>query len=463
MSPRSRKSERRGFSLMEALVSLTLLIIVMVTALTMLFQMQAFAERQQTVSAPRQTARRALDYLSYYIAGAGDTNLENASFPNPNALVMWYDSKGVLTQASYNNVADADKNLADPGTDIITVAVPTNPHQVPVAAWTNLPAAATPAAQSIYVNFSEGCTATGRDSTNLPSGCTAWGDACNKLLFQRLTGGSDATSGTTPSGVFQMYDAVGHWIYSVIDLYDTETGVNCTQSSQPLEADRKVLKIHINPENSAGFQLPGAPTAVLTPPVSIAGGIEYRSFRVIREDPNNLDTPSNLEQKIGFFDKATDNPYPASASAPRFTPIIENVEDLQVAYLVRNENTGLIETWNSASSSESGTLSSVDKGIPQQAVAGATPTDGSVAGRRDVVYVQGVRISVVGRSLGLSLSDLKSTALKAPGLHTLQAVEDRPARSQDAGTFDSTRNTYRAFERYRATTTLFLRNRMLGN
>jgi hypothetical protein len=441
--------------MIEAVVSLALFIIVIVTAMTMLFQMRAFAERQTSVTAPRQTARRAMDYLAYYVAGAADTNLENPNFPSPNALVMWYRSKGVLTQASYNNVTD--KTLADPGTDIVTVVVPTNPRQIPVAAWTTgLSSTGPPAKQSIYLNYSEGCPATGRTSSNLPSGCSAWNDACNMLLFQKLTGGSSTTS----SGLLQMYDTTGRWVYATVDAYQSESGVDCTRTSQPLLADQKVLKVEIVPEDSNGIQLPaGSSGAVLSSPVWIAAGLEYRSFRVIRTDPNNLNSQSNLEQKIGLFDKTTDNPYPASGStAARFIPIIENVEDLQVAYLVRNDATGRVEDWNSAS----GTLPAADQGIPQQAGPYGTPASGSGTSR-DVVFVQGVRINVVGRSLGLSLSDSKSTALNASGMHTLTAVEDRAARSQDAGTYDSTLGAYLSYERYRATTTLFLRNRMLGN
>ena len=38
---------RRGFTLIEAMVSLLLLVIVLTVAMSMLFQMRAFAERQQ--------------------------------------------------------------------------------------------------------------------------------------------------------------------------------------------------------------------------------------------------------------------------------------------------------------------------------------------------------------------------------------------------------------------------------
>ncbi|HEX5856338.1 MAG TPA: prepilin-type N-terminal cleavage/methylation domain-containing protein, partial [Thermoanaerobaculia bacterium] len=93
----------RGFTLLEAMVSLLLLVIVLIVAMTMLFQMRAFAERQQYFMLPRQAARRATDYLSYYIAGASDLNYES-SYLHPNALIMYYNLGGSLTQASYNNL-----------------------------------------------------------------------------------------------------------------------------------------------------------------------------------------------------------------------------------------------------------------------------------------------------------------------------------------------------------------------
>ncbi|MFI5120601.1 MAG: prepilin-type N-terminal cleavage/methylation domain-containing protein, partial [Thermoanaerobaculia bacterium] len=89
-----RRRPARGFTLLEAMVSLLLLVIVLVVAMTMLFQMRAFAERQQYFMLPRQAARRAADYLSFYFASASDVNYIDTDRPNPNALIMTYNLSG---------------------------------------------------------------------------------------------------------------------------------------------------------------------------------------------------------------------------------------------------------------------------------------------------------------------------------------------------------------------------------
>ena len=99
-----RRRAPRGFTLLEAMVSLILLVIILTVAMTMLFQMRAFAERQQYFMLPRQAARRAADYLSFYLAGASDINYVDTTHPSPNALIMYYNLNGATTQASYNNL-----------------------------------------------------------------------------------------------------------------------------------------------------------------------------------------------------------------------------------------------------------------------------------------------------------------------------------------------------------------------
>src|SRR5450759_5067822 len=127
-APRCRgpRGRARGFTLLEAMISLLLLVIVLIVAMTMLFQMRAFAERQQYFMLPRQAARRATDYLSYYIAGASDLNYVKPLQQSPNALIMYYNlgTPGVLTQPSYNNLTTAQAAFGDVGTDIITMVAP---------------------------------------------------------------------------------------------------------------------------------------------------------------------------------------------------------------------------------------------------------------------------------------------------------------------------------------------------
>ncbi len=59
MFARFRSKPTRGVSLSEAMVSLLILTMVMIVALTLLFSMKSFAERQQVRTAPRQVSRRA--------------------------------------------------------------------------------------------------------------------------------------------------------------------------------------------------------------------------------------------------------------------------------------------------------------------------------------------------------------------------------------------------------------------
>ncbi len=124
------------------MVSLLLLVIVLTVAMTMLFQMRAFAERQQFFMLPRQAARRATDYLSYYFASASDAgDVQN----NPNALITYYNLNGAVLQASYDNLSGAEPGNAvttpnvttrfgDLGTDVITVVAPINPAKYRVFA-----------------------------------------------------------------------------------------------------------------------------------------------------------------------------------------------------------------------------------------------------------------------------------------------------------------------------------------
>ena len=129
------------------MISLLLLVIILIVAMTMLFQMRAFAERQQYFMLPRQAARRATDYLSYYIAGASDVNYVNSLQQSPNALITYYNLNGVLTQTSYNNLtglaafepgnsilpasglrpANTSTAFGDIGTDTITMVAPFSP------------------------------------------------------------------------------------------------------------------------------------------------------------------------------------------------------------------------------------------------------------------------------------------------------------------------------------------------
>jgi len=84
---RSKRPRARGFTLIEALISLVLFVVVMVVALALLFTMRSFADRQAYYTAPRQAARRAIDYVGGFAESATDMNTNTAQNKyNPDAL-----------------------------------------------------------------------------------------------------------------------------------------------------------------------------------------------------------------------------------------------------------------------------------------------------------------------------------------------------------------------------------------
>jgi Mn2+/Fe2+ NRAMP family transporter len=55
------RESRRGFTLVEATVSILILVMMMVIALSLLFSMKSFAERQQSFTVPRQAVNKTLE------------------------------------------------------------------------------------------------------------------------------------------------------------------------------------------------------------------------------------------------------------------------------------------------------------------------------------------------------------------------------------------------------------------
>ena len=322
-----RCAPSRGFTLLEAMVSLLLLVIVLVVAMTMLFQMRAFAERQQYFMLPRQAARRAADYLSFYFAGASDINYVATlpSLPSPNALIMYYNLNNVLTQASYNNLTGSETgnaarviaanppaipaainstNFGDVGTDVITMVTPFNPGRYQVFA----PFPAPGPGVNLWFNYRVACG---------PGPWNAATDAANLAAFKADTGFDG-----TQSSLLMLVDRAGNWSYVRIPLAGYQTDGTC--------ADIATFKnIHVTVD-TASPALPAAPNptgAVVSPfvdPVYLVTGLQVISFRVLTDGVDGL---PKLQQKLGLFDPATDNPGNA------FTNVMENVEDLQVAYM----------------------------------------------------------------------------------------------------------------------------------
>ncbi|HEY5113301.1 MAG TPA: prepilin-type N-terminal cleavage/methylation domain-containing protein [Coriobacteriia bacterium] len=419
-SASSRGRRARGFTLLEAMISLLLLVIVLIVAMTMLFQMRAFAERQQYFMLPRQAARRATDYLSYYIAGASDVNYVITAQQSPNALITYYNLNGVLTQASYNNLtaAQATAGLGDLGTDIITMVAPFNPSRYQVLA--PFPPASAPA--DVWVNFRVGC---------------ATSDAANQAAFAAATGFDG-----TQSALLMLVDKTGSWAYVRIPSAGYLLDGLCSDTAN--------TNIHFQADTTATTFAPPNGAGGLTDPVFLVAGLQVISFRVLTD---SVDGVPKLQQKLGLFDPAKDNPYPPLGSPlPKFTNVMENVEDLQIAYMYPD---GTI--WNTASHTFGA------PGVPAQ----AGPSSAATA--LDIQNVIGLRFSVTGRSPLLPIGARQLTNVdakddlvvadpsKTPNQHFRPRSEDHDVTMD---TDVTTRPLYDQYDHYRATATLMLRNRI---
>lgn len=414
------------------MVSLTLLVVVMVVALTLLFTMRSFAERVQWVIEPRQTARRAVDYLAYYFLGATDE-----AVGAPNAIVTYYNRDGSKpgtdptnrVQATYDNltgnefgnsvvVAGKQTAFGDVGTDVISLILPTgNPAKYAVA---NLWPGYSPPTRDFYIAYRGGCGVS---------------DAANMAAFKNLT----RENGTGHSNaLLLLQDNNFSWQYFQINAYIDADGVTCGCVMG------NGYNIHIQADPGAAPFLgtidpPGGHTGAFSDPVFLVTGLDAFSFRV-RTDANGV---PNLEQKNGLFDPNSDNPGAA------FVPIIENVEDFQVAYLYADGT-----FWQTATADllATGCPECVND-VPWQAGPSAA------APARDITQVLGLRISVVARSRPITFGARQISGAKT-GAPVVGAIDRRyrPAAENHAGA-----TNYDDFEHYRATVTLMLRSRMLGS
>jgi hypothetical protein len=423
------------------MISLLLLVIVLIVAMTMLFQMRAFAERQQYFMLPRQAARRAIDYLSYYIAGASDLNYVVANQPSPNALITYYNlgTPAFLTQASYNNLTGTETNpgpasnnkplgasglrpantsttWGDLGTDIITMVAPFNPSRYQVQA--PFPPPPLDTNKDLWLNFRVGCGTSD--------------DAANLKAFQAATGFDG-----TQSALLMLVDVNGNWSYVQIPVAGYQTDGKCIDNSG--------ANIHIKVD-TASATLPAPPhgVATFTNPVYLVAGLQVISFRVLTD---SVDGIPKLQQKLGLFDPSTDNPGTA------FTNVLENVEDLQVAYVyARTAAQGANgPVWNTASQVISATALA---GSPTSVLACTLPEcanhvpsqagPATAAPPLDIQNVIGLRFSVTGRSPLLPMGSQKLTI-----------PHFRPASEDHAAAVVSDQ-----FDHYRATATLLLRNRI---
>ena len=446
MSAKCASKHRRGISLSEAMVSLLILTMVMIVALTLLFSMKSFAERQQVKTAPRQTARRAVDYLSSFVAGATDLN-DRADPPSPNAIITWYATAQGATltrrQASYNNLtaAQAGNGFGEEGTDILTVAVPIDPFQVPISRWPGWQHAS-----NLYFSYTDGCF----DDAGNP---VADGDAVMEQRFKELTGATPNAAGQLQSPILTLVDEDGTWAYYQITAYQQ---FSCTAQDVLIDGETRQYNVHVisNPGQSDGINPPGGRPELNDP--SLAGGMRFYSFRV-RRDANGV---PNLEQKIGLFDPLTDNPGTA------FTPIMPNVEDFQVAYMYRGSPNGTTTTiFNTADDAIPATIGGqTTNGVPPQFGFDTSPSAADLAW--DITRVSGLRISITSRSAPVrfesrNISVRRGTQTRA---NSRPDSEDRAGVGPDTDDGQLPSGTRLGdFDHHRMTSTILIRNRMLGN
>ncbi len=277
----------RGFTLIEATISMMLLVIVLSLSLTILFEMKSFAERQELFALPRQTARRAIDYLSSKIMSAGDQDSPlNRSVTSPSAIMVAYNSPMGQVNACLDNVANAA--IADANTDMFSINIPQGGIRLVASNWPSGGSQSAPSPLTLEYGF----------------GCP--NNAANLQAFQELTG-YDAGSGQ--SAVLTLVSDTGSW--STYQITDYQPGANPNPCGMAIPA----FSVAGNSSFPGGIDPPGGRPTLVN--VTVATN-QFMSFRVRQ---------GILEQKMGLFNPNTDAP------GGNFTQLLDGVQDMQVAYI----------------------------------------------------------------------------------------------------------------------------------
>jgi Tfp pilus assembly protein PilW len=367
-----------GFTLIEATISMTLLLIVLLMSMTFLISMRTFSQRQEMFAQPRQSARRAMDYISYYIRGATDMNDAARS---PNALVCYYQSAGASRQATYNNIADA--KFGDIDTDMISLAAPTWDATAAFPTWF-----APANGNTALVSFTAGC-GTGGDTV------------ANLNLFKNLTG-AHTEGGVPVSNLLSAADDTGAWTYYKITQYGASTCTGATPG----------IGIISNP--STPITPPGGAPGLTNPNLNFA---QYASFRVKN---------AQLQQKTNLFDPSNATANEAAEDAA-FSTLLDNIEDLQIAYVY---NDGNVYNANAAAWSAANQGGRMGTTNPAGTAVTDIPTQAGPLGAEDAfdsTNVIGLRVSVVARSgqLGAYQSATKNVYFRPASEDRAQGASDR--------------------------------------
>jgi type II secretory pathway component PulJ len=361
-------SRALGFSLVEAMVTLALTAVLMIMSWQIFFAMKRSSDQMWLNTEPRQIARRASEYVGSYIRAASDMNPDRN---NPAAIMAWWQdgdsTGGTLHQSCWNNVTDA--NLADVGTDIITVGHPTSAIDVAVDSWPGYQHAST-----AHWYFIAGCDGSANESQR------------NIDLFKQLTGAYINDAGKEVSPPLLLVDEDGSYGFYMITDYKDSVNADCCTTTTPAPG----LKVVANPGQSDQVNPPSGQPSLSDPQMRL--GLRWVTFRVRN---------GWLEQKNGLFDPVQDNPGTA------FVPLLPDIEDMQVAWIYRDGT-----VWNTASQQ-----------LPTGTYTANVPTQ-DTTNNYDVINVVGIRLTVTARS---------STDASWEEVERFQrpSVEDRPVGAPD--------------------------------
>lgn len=447
-----RSPGRRGFTLIEVLVVMLSLVIIVVAVGQLLFDTQKATQRQQYQVDARQTARATADYVTFLLRGATDMNMPTVVPPlpnNPGSVLIWYwvgtwasgnnnscpgaPGTGACVQATWDNVTDSScPGCADLGTDIITFGRVDN-VQIYYQVGGGFSFDNVKNESSHTVNF-------------YPALCAGPnGNSANALAyFQQTTG---YTSASNPSPVMVIADTLGRWGFFQITSYPASGSDVCSpicSNKNGVAQPCVTVGTHIGVASTVNP--PGNPNPTGDDDaVRLFAGVRYTSLRVCQ---------GWLEQKDGMFDPGSDGTGALGTGANAcssngwntapWTPILPNVEDLQLAYIYNNDGASTsnpASIWNSSAQ----TLPTTIHNVPTQAGPGAATL------ANDVTNVVGIRVTVTARSVS-SVPQEQERFRKQP-------AENNP----HDGTINAADTQLDKFYRFQASEIAMLRGRNPGS
>lgn len=399
----------RGFTLVEVLVAMTVLVVVVILSMSVLIAMKRFSQRQQIYVEPRQTARRGVEYLSYFIRNSGARVIRGNS-----GLVAWRTPPGnnpgdvvLASQASFNNLDDtqAGAGFGDEGTDLITLMRSRVEFSVPIAVDQPL---SWGSPSRMILRYAKGCNPALDPDTQNANNLTAFRDECQCTAGQPVS----------------FYDQDGAAI----------TAAGITDGTLISDCDAGRLTVEFT-QGLSPYNRPGLYPTLLCPACAL-GALEFTCFRVHN---------GQLQQLQDAFNPA------AVPDDTNWTVLLENVEDMQIAYVfddgsIWNDDPGHvlpnpITDTASYTTSNFASYPAVSGGVPLP-----PPDKGAAVGQdaaNGTTHLSGFRISVVARST-------EPVLLQRSNRYSKPAVEDGAAGAGDN------------FYHHRITATVMIRNQMLG-